>query len=68
MQGKKERYSARKRQLICDCNAIQPALYIAGASVVLVILAAYRPATTWPGFIIVLIGAPVKRSVTVAST
>lgn len=36
---------------------VTPALYIAGASVVLVILAAYRPATTWPGFIIVLLGA-----------
>jgi len=36
---------------------VTPALYIAGATVVLLILAAYRPATTWPGFIIVLIGA-----------
>jgi len=34
-----------------------PAFYVAGAGVVLVILAAYRPATTWPGFVIVLIGA-----------
>jgi APA family basic amino acid/polyamine antiporter len=36
-----------------------PAFYILGASVVLAILAAYRPATTWPGFAIVLIGAVV---------
>jgi APA family basic amino acid/polyamine antiporter len=34
-----------------------PALYILGAAVVLVILFAYRPATTWPGLIIVLAGA-----------
>jgi APA family basic amino acid/polyamine antiporter len=33
-----------------------PAFYVVTAGVVLVILAAYRPATTWPGFIIVLIG------------
>ena len=33
-----------------------PALYILGAAVVLVILFAYRPATTWPGLIIVLVG------------
>jgi APA family basic amino acid/polyamine antiporter len=34
-----------------------PALYILGAAVVLVILFAYRPATTWPGLVIVLAGA-----------
>jgi APA family basic amino acid/polyamine antiporter len=34
-----------------------PAFYIVGAGIVLLILAAYRPATTWPGFIIVLAGA-----------
>ena len=33
-----------------------PALYILGASVVLVVLFAYRPATTWPGLVIVLVG------------
>ncbi len=33
-----------------------PALYILGAAIVLVILFAYRPATTWPGLIIVLVG------------
>ncbi len=36
-----------------------PGLYIAGASFVLVILFAYRTATTWPGLIIVMSGAPV---------
>lgn len=36
-----------------------PALYIAGASVVLAILFAYRTATTWPGLLIVLSGVPV---------
>ena len=36
-----------------------PALYIVGATVVLVILAAYRPATTLPGLIIVAVGAVV---------
>jgi basic amino acid/polyamine antiporter, APA family len=39
-----------------------PALYILGAGSVLAILAAYRPATTWPGFVIVLIGALVYVS------
>jgi APA family basic amino acid/polyamine antiporter len=36
-----------------------PGLYIAGASTVLAILFAYRPSTTWPGLIIVAIGAVV---------
>ena len=36
-----------------------PALYIAGASFILVILFIYRPATTLPGLVIVLIGLPV---------
>ena len=36
-----------------------PALYIFGAAVVLVMLFAYRPATTWPGLAIVIIGAGV---------
>lgn len=36
-----------------------PALYLVGATVVLVVLFAYRPATTWPGLIIVLSGVPV---------
>jgi APA family basic amino acid/polyamine antiporter len=36
-----------------------PALYIAGAGVVLAVLFIYRAATTWPGVIIVLTGIPV---------
>jgi APA family basic amino acid/polyamine antiporter len=36
-----------------------PVIYIAGASVVLVCLFAFRPATTWPGLLIVVCGAPV---------
>jgi basic amino acid/polyamine antiporter, APA family len=36
-----------------------PALYIAGATIILVILFAFRTATTWPGLIIVLSGVPV---------
>jgi len=38
---------------------VVPALYIMGASVILVVLFAYRPATTWPGLLIVLLGLPV---------
>jgi basic amino acid/polyamine antiporter, APA family len=38
---------------------LTPALYILGAAVVLVILFVYRPATTWPGLVIVLAGAVV---------
>jgi APA family basic amino acid/polyamine antiporter len=38
---------------------IVPALYIAAASVILMILFIYRPSTTIPGLIIVLLGAPV---------
>jgi APA family basic amino acid/polyamine antiporter len=36
-----------------------PALYIAGASAILLVLFIYRPATTWPGLVIVLLGVPV---------
>jgi APA family basic amino acid/polyamine antiporter len=36
-----------------------PALYILGASVILGVLFRYRPATTWPGLLIVLSGVPV---------
>lgn len=38
---------------------IVPALYIAGAATILLVLFAYRPATTWPGLGIVLLGVPV---------
>jgi len=43
-----------------------PAAYILGASVVTLILFAYRPATTWPGLIIVMIGAGVYGGLRVA--
>ncbi len=36
-----------------------PALYIVGAATVLVMLLAYQPSTTWPGLIIVILGAAV---------
>lgn len=38
---------------------IVPALYIIFASVVLVVLFMYRPSTTWPGLLIVLLGVPI---------
>jgi basic amino acid/polyamine antiporter, APA family len=47
---------------------LTPALYILGAAVILVILFAYRPATTWPGLIIVLAGAVVYAAVRRPST
>src|SRR4051812_48432839 len=36
-----------------------PALYIIGASIILVVLFIYQTATTWPGLIIVLSGVPI---------
>jgi APA family basic amino acid/polyamine antiporter len=36
-----------------------PALYIAGAATILLVLFVYRTSTTWPGLIIVLLGVPV---------
>lgn len=38
---------------------VVPALYILAASGILGVLALYRPTTTWPGFVIVLLGVPV---------
>ncbi len=38
---------------------VVPGLYIVGASFLVVVLLIYRPMTTWPGFVIVLLGAPV---------
>jgi len=38
---------------------VVPALYIVAAATILAVLLAYRPATTWPGFAIVLLGIPV---------
>ena len=34
-------------------------LYVLGAATLIVVLAVYRPATTWPGFVLVLLGVPV---------
>jgi APA family basic amino acid/polyamine antiporter len=36
-----------------------PALYVVGASIILVVLFVYQTATTWPGLIIILTGVPV---------
>jgi basic amino acid/polyamine antiporter, APA family len=36
-----------------------PALYVLGASTILLVLFAYRASTTWPGLVIVLLGVPV---------
>lgn len=36
-----------------------PALYIIGASIILIVLFIYQPATSWPGLIIVLTGVPI---------
>ena len=38
---------------------IVPALYIVGASVILLVLFIYQTATTWPGLLIVLAGVPI---------
>ncbi len=38
---------------------VVPGLYIVGAGAILLALFAYRPATTWPGLLIVLCGLPV---------
>jgi APA family basic amino acid/polyamine antiporter len=38
---------------------VVPALYIVGASIILVVLFVYQTATTWPGLIIILTGVPV---------
>jgi basic amino acid/polyamine antiporter, APA family len=38
---------------------VVPALYIAGAATILGVLFVYRPMTTWPGLVIVLLGVPV---------
>jgi APA family basic amino acid/polyamine antiporter len=36
-----------------------PALYIVGASVILLVLFIYQTATTWPGLLIVVAGVPI---------
>jgi APA family basic amino acid/polyamine antiporter len=37
---------------------VVPALYIAGAAAILVVLFVYRTATTWPGLVIIVLGVP----------
>ena len=36
-----------------------PALYMLGAAVVLIVLFVYKPSSTWPGLVIVVLGLPV---------
>jgi APA family basic amino acid/polyamine antiporter len=36
-----------------------PALYLVGATTIVAVLVLYRPMTTWPGMVIVLLGLPV---------
>jgi basic amino acid/polyamine antiporter, APA family len=38
---------------------VVPALYIIGAAAILLALFVYRPSTTWPGLVIMLLGLPV---------
>jgi len=38
---------------------ILPALYMVGATIIMIVLLAYRAQTTWPGLLIVLTGVPV---------
>jgi APA family basic amino acid/polyamine antiporter len=38
---------------------VVPALYLVAATSILVVLFAFRPATTWPGLLIVVLGVPV---------
>jgi APA family basic amino acid/polyamine antiporter len=38
---------------------IVPALYVAGAATLVGVLVVYRPMTTWPGLVLVLLGVPV---------
>jgi APA family basic amino acid/polyamine antiporter len=47
---------------------VVPALYIVVASGILVVLALYRASTTWPGFIIVLLGIPVYLAIQRSAT
>jgi APA family basic amino acid/polyamine antiporter len=38
---------------------VVPGLYILGATVIVAVLFVYRPMTTWPGLVLVLLGVPV---------
>ena len=47
---------------------VVPALYVIGASAILLFLLVYRPATTWPGLFIVALGIPVYAWVRAAKS
>jgi APA family basic amino acid/polyamine antiporter len=38
---------------------VLPALYLVGAAIILLVLAAYKTQTSWPGLLLVLAGVPV---------
>src|SRR5439155_5716238 len=38
---------------------VLPALYVVGATIIMLVLLAYKTQTTWPGLLIVLAGVPV---------
>jgi len=38
---------------------VVPALYIVAATAILAVLFAFRPSTTWPGLLIVVLGIPI---------
>ena len=40
---------------------VVPAIYIAGAGTILLVLLIYQPSTTWPGLVLVILGLPVYR-------
>jgi basic amino acid/polyamine antiporter, APA family len=42
---------------------VTPGIYILGASTILAVLFVFRPATTWPGFIIVILGIPLYLAI-----
>ncbi|MGH9485761.1 MAG: APC family permease, partial [Terriglobales bacterium] len=44
-----------------------PAFYVLGAGAILAVLFVYRPATTWPGLVIVLIGLPIYWALSAAN-
>ncbi len=45
---------------------VVPALYIVGATVIVLVLFAYRPSTTWPGLLIVICGLPIYACLAVS--
>ncbi len=55
----RKRFPDRDRPYRAFGYPVVPALYILGAGLILVMLFAYRPATTFPGLLIVILGVPV---------